>query len=597
MSVINIKVTCPTKLPIPQPMQFVLDKSDTILSLKEKITALFPANGPVPSPQKQRLIFRGKILTDEKTINEILKDAEMESSETVHYHLALPPGVIPKNPPSSSVNTCSSSTAPPNNLLNEENIQPTKTIPLPDTKSSSSNPHFSFDSNDVPGTNQRNTLSSNLTHQVTRTQTAGICDISPYTTLRNNISVVPFEIHGKEVLIDANDIVVVSNFEGKLSCCLSPKALSKIQKALEPTRFELGLIISKTPIFNSNITRPQFNDNVNPGFVMYLGLPYKSGDEARNSLSVYENDFFARTNANATGTIPFQPQIPQPAVAAAAPPQAEQIPNQVAAQFGIGFGIGAGNQGDLQFNFRFNNRAVVIRPRHIINALILTLFCFRIFLSFGIPLGLSNVNLVALVLVLCGLFYGFDLGTILRNQFNHIIQQWNNLLPHFHPAVPNEEQQQQPQDEHQQPQRERNIHEDADQGNEEAGYIKIQDIKNSVMKLFNVIQGAVFLFIGSLVPFLYERWLREDIERRNHAENVERNRVAEQERLLQEQQQAIDNVNEQDDDNHNTGDTPLDGNSVDESKETSDGVVGDDHIEEDVQDLPVQAPVDNLIDL
>ena len=45
------------------------------------------------------------------------------------------------------------------------------------------------------------------------------------------------------------------------------------------------------------------------------------------------------------------------------------------------------------------------------------------------------------------------------------------------------------------------------------------------------VRRFVLMFVGSLIPFVYDMWLREEAIRREHAE-----RIAERQRLEQQQQ-------------------------------------------------------------
>lgn len=584
---LNIRITSPVKLPIPQPLEFKVERNTTVILLKEEIRERFPTS-PALTPDKQRIIFRGKILIDDCTLERILKDSNMETAETVHFHLSIPPTLYTQkkkepapiasttsfnaNSPASSSSRNSVVSADPSvnsqgeSLLRAQYLSNppnsfTSAIPAlssPELQSEVAQPELPFGLNHSHlrrHNHAASSVASNLSKQVTRTQTAGICDLSAYTTTNAN-DTTSVNILGNRLItsIDSKDIMLMKNYSGKLLCCLSPEALTKLKPVWAEKGLNLRPVYSKTPIVNKNISEPGFNDDaeIDPSRV-YLGLPPVIRGTKDNNTTLGVNLPPLIGVMRAAEGMEFPGVLPEVVL-----PRGVRNPHRPPrAVFNIGLGFG--NIRQFHVTLRIGNRRIVLRPQMMRNALIIGFILFRVCLEIGMPTTLiSCLHFLVVILVLGACLAIMTWSDLAREMLNQVFHRIVNWLPYMHPAVPN---QQQPQlQQHRDPEppaganndvgQENNRNMDQQQQEDDAVVENAQNdnvaeqdptwqqnvltvVKNAAW----AVQGFVFLFIGSLIPYFYERWQREDMQRRQHAEEMERNRVAEQERIQREQEE------------------------------------------------------------
>lgn len=94
MASIKVTITSPFKLPVELPMEFVLSRETSIADLKQLIHNRFPSDNAetlAPSLQRQRLIFRGRVLDENETFESILHSNKIPSASSILFHLVIRP--------------------------------------------------------------------------------------------------------------------------------------------------------------------------------------------------------------------------------------------------------------------------------------------------------------------------------------------------------------------------------------------------------------------------------------------------------------------------------------------------------------------------
>lgn len=637
-SLVTIKVASPVAIAIGKLSVYTVARNSTVLQLKIAITERFPDSEQGPTPDRQRLIFRGKILEDNKKISEVLKENDMQNASSVHFHLAIKPVVdsttgsgsnqfgglftnrIFGNTPSTSAfsnrndtnngspavsgNSSSSSNSSNNNINDNKTASPsinsTNTTSSTSTSSSSSSsniglpaaatdtsssmpnssslhtsseqllnnsflpdrmiesevssapaqPHLSniWTSNTLFGSSSdttslethnpsddtfaQNTTTStssfafNSSHTVfdsasstTSTQppdiyttqvqpqgNAGILDFSKFSfsVTESGARTVNFiGPHSIIIPVPVEQVAFIRNHANELLCCLAPEALVRMSNILHRP-VEPEPLSSQTPIYTDSTTGlPSYNPNLPIGRNLYLSTPVVRVIPTSTQPTVADN-----------AQVPAEMRAP--------------VANQPLNGIRIGFGT---RTFDINAQFFRNNFGFISFLLKVI--IIIDLFV----MDFSPMVQLACVAVGVIIALLWS-------NNILQRAAAQVTQFVNDVLthlPHGNPAVPAERDQQQ---DHQNQDHQRNQEQQpqAVELNEE--HSKLKEFALSVKRF-------VLMFVGTLIPFVYDMWIHEEAARREHAERIaERQRLEEQRRLEEEQrfaeeQQTLENVNDQ----------------------------------------------------
>lgn len=565
---VTIKVASPVKLSIGTLLEFqVPPESTTVRELKGMILARFPEGDDTgPAPDRQRLIFRGQVLEDQKSIATVLREGKSETARSVHFHLVVKPlekdmdaaaaskeagrmgmrgllgdarrSVFGAPVEAAAASSSSSRAAAPSQLQPQPTTpepvqQPVvQEVPVQEAVSSApavstnmwtSIPSFSApvepeqiaSSSTNPPIPPMSSASSFATEiedvysvQMPRTESAGLLDLSRFTyCVTAGVPTVNFlGPYGSIIPIPVEQVAFVRNYAGELLCCLSPEALHRLSGILQRP-VETEPLFCRTPIYaTEELDKPTYNPALVPtSRNVYLSFPRALG-----------------------GTHPVADAAPgqaQPAPLAAAPP-AQAVPEPEAEN------AAENNDNDGQAQ---NGVRVRIGNRNFhLNFQILTVL-FRVFVFIEVfamqlesKLQFYAVSLVALVAAFwhAGMIPragNWNMGDWLRRIPTH--------LPHRHPEVPEVPANEQPAAANDE--RAANEAENAGENDpllqqpqaihvQQQNQGQIEEPESRLNQILWSIQGVVFMFIGSLMPFVYDRWVREDQRRREHAEQVQR---------------------------------------------------------------------------
>ena len=608
---ITIKVASPVKLAIGTMSIFKVTPESTILDLKNLILAKFPTGEPGPGPDRQRLIFRGQLLDDQKSISQVLKEGSSENAKSVHFHLAIKPLEDPfdrsrgrdfsslfsssnrslfgsTSGPSSSSNSLAVSTPPASQSsppsLSPTPIDPTRTsreteapatIPAPSTASAPSaqfssssfsaptvpvtNPIFSSSipsfgptstetatiieqpvntiNQSIPLASSASSFSSDVedvfTVQIPRNDTAGILDNRRFAYSVTDSGAPTVNLVGPNSIIipiPVEQIAFVRNYSGELLCCLSPEAIDRLSRILHK-QVTTEALFCRTPIFtDSPLGVPSYDPFLVPtSRNIYLSLPQPTTPVEQPQPANQEQV----NNANEVN--------------------ADNNDNNQAEPPRNGFRIRIG-QRNLDLNFQ------LLRD----NQHILTLL-FRLFVFVDVFAMNLQSTLQFWVVTCAATIVAFWHSNMTPQIGHHIVERFRQLLghlPHRHPEVPPEDPPAPPAQDNEEGQAE-----NANNNIEAAHPLNRQEEEpqSQLRQVLWAIQGVIFMFIGSLVPFVYDRWAREDRRRREHAEQRQRALIAQQaeaEQQLLEQQRE-----EQEQQEHQEGQEQNEGQEVKEKQD------------------------------
>lgn len=548
---LKVKISSPSKLPIPLPIEFTVAHASSIRNLKQLIYDKFPPEPSPPSVERQRLIFRGRILEDATSIEHILKESGMLSASTINFHLVIKPEDDPAKAsksgfsffPSLSTSRFASSSSASSQAPAQASTPPPEPITAPATApatasatapapapatppatatspetpvtpqpaeantahstTTASDLHaFGFDASQLRRPENTPSIHSTFETTQTRTQTAGVCSLNAYKTNLPGQPAATINVLGGNTLtpVSANDIVIIKNYAGQLLCCLSPVAIAQlypiIQKQGNPP-LAIQPLYSNTPIFAKDITRPTFNLSVRPSSNLYIAVP---------------------------GNQPGFPGVPLQPTPTQQPQAQHQHQPQPAAQQRNRAGDAGPRNGRRLVVVRMGGRQINVDMRLFRNAFLFMFFLFRVSLVLGdFPFtwqnGLGIIGAVVCVLIVLS---HFDIADNIQDRFHDLrdqIHNWTQTAIHWLPY-------------HHPPADPRNNNQPIPQQNQAPNRIALENVIGTVQEFGYKVQGFLLMFVGTLVPFLYERWQHEDLQRRNHAEALER------ERLRQEQEQA-----------------------------------------------------------
>lgn len=637
---ITIKVASPVRLAIGKMAVFNVTLESTVLDLKNQILSRFPPNDPGPAPDRQRLIFRGQLLEDSKTIATVLKEACSANATSVHFHLAIKPLELPKpartndfssifgsrrsglqsqsqsQPTSGSsslggssaelpVTTAPESQSSPPSIFFPSPAQPAQpaqqaqqaqpvqvelvqevqriTVPIvPDLSSSSTTrnawasipsfgptptqPSASSSSTTNYPVSSASSFTSNtedvFTVQMNRTQSAGILDISrfAYAVTESGVPTINFlGPYSIIIPIPVHQVVFVRNYSGELLCCLSPEALKRLSLILNRA-VETEPLYSRTPIYSeAELDKPTYDPELLPtSRNIYLSFPRSAG-----------------SNRTATPPVPTPTQTPVQVQGQGQ--QAQANDGQVNGQANNVNGVAAQPHQGVQIRFgqrNFDLNFQLIRD----NARILSVL-FRVYVFVEVfAMQLDNALHIWAVSAMAFLTALWHAG-MLPQLGNFNVGDWlRNLparLPHIHPEVPppnneanevvavavapaaaaaagtgtgvaagvegggegdhevnevgdnanetDELLRRRPQEENANADATANVNTNA---NANANAIP-EEPESRLNQILWSIQGVLLMFIGSLFPFVYDRWVREDRTRREHAEQRQRELQAE----------------------------------------------------------------------
>ena len=609
-SSITIKVASPVAIAIGKLSVYTVPRDSTVLELKTAITNRFPSSEPGPAPDRQRLIFRGKLLENTKKISEVLKENSLQNASSIHFHLAIKPlvdaaaesgssrlggtfanrffgsastpsssAIASSNTPSSNAfgssshtidrnisSSTSNSTHPSrdssspsisfpasipvtsNSRLDSQSLHTTTTQPTDSNASSdittdpeivptsgqqhfpnvwtssssfgpsadtvssptsnpsttpsvqittASTPSFAFNSSH-PVFDVQSQASSSSVHDLYTTQvppqgSAGILDLSrvSFSVTESGERTVNFVgPHSIIIPIPVEQVAFIRNHANELLCCLAPEALVRLSNILHRP-VEPEPLSSRTPIYTDSPTGlPTYNPDLPVGRNLYLSTPVVRSVPT-----------------------PTQPIIAQPDVLGTEPVLIVEQPLN-----GIRIGFGTRNV-DINAQFFRNHFGFISFLLRVI--LVIDLFV----MDFSPEV---QVVCVAAGLIIALLWT----NNIIQRAATQVTESIRNVLfhmPHGNPAVPTEEDQPQEPDQEQQQQPQ------AVEANEQRSNLK--EFALSVRRF-------VLMFVGSLIPFVYDMWLREEAIRREHAERIaERQRLEQQQQLEEEQRLAEEQQN------------------------------------------------------
>lgn len=552
---INVKVASPTALVIGKLIVFQVAPDSTVLDLKQAILDKFPVgHSEAPSTERQRLIFRGQFLEDAKTIATVLKENGSEGAKSVHFHLVVRPleapapkgkgsgmgGLLKPFFGSSDASSSSNATAPvapPQQAPTVEPAQPEsntasqieeQTTPIVATNAGPSSriwdpvPAFAPPpaSPELP---RQDTATSNDHFEIefSRSGNAGILNIDRFTSNASYLSEPSIYItlpSGVKVPVPANQVSFVRNYQGELLCCLSPDSIKRLSLMANKEIRTEGLH-SRACIHNFLLERPIYNPDLEAtGRNLYISLPQKYTPQ---------------------GAVP-QPTHTQPLPQAVAAVNAQQQPLQPQPQAGNGGGahIQIGNRRlDINVNFFRNNFNLLV--------VLFRVYVFEEIFAHAIvnPFHFWAVMIVA---TLVSLWHADMLPDHIVNlaEVRQRLGRLVEFLPHRHPQVPQAappppaaaaaqqpaaDQRREPNENENATENDNLLAEAGGQGREESRW----------GELLWQVQGILFMFVGSLFPFVYENWVREDRRRHEHVERRERERrrALEAEQQQQEERQ------------------------------------------------------------
>lgn len=574
---ITIKVASPVKLSIGTLLEFQVPLESTVRELKSLILARFPADDDTgPAPDRQRLIFRGQVLGDEKTIAMVLKEGKSETARSVHFHLVVKPlendmeaaaaaaaagsgkdqgrigmrGLLGEarrsvfGAPAETNASTSSSRAPAlqpqpptpepvqHPAVPAQELVQDFTTPAP---SASSNLWTSIPSFSAPVESEQVASSSASSFatdiedvysvQMPRTQSAGLLDLSRYTYCVTDSGMPTVNFlgpYGSIIPIPIEQVAFVRNYAGELLCCLSPEALNRLSGILQRP-VETEPLFCRTPIYaTTELDKPTYNAALVPtSRNVYLSFPRAMGGTHPVADA-------------APGQAQPAPPAPAPPAQAVAEPEIENAVENNDGQAENGVHIRIGN-----WNFHLNFQILTV--------------LFRVFVFIEVFAMQLESKLQFYAVSLAALVAAFWHAGMIPRADNWNMGDWLRRipthLPHRHPEVPevpangpaaaanddraaNEAENAGENDPLLQP-----PHLNQNQAQQNAG--QLEEPESRLNQILWSIQGVVFMFIGSLMPFVYDRWVREDQRRREHAEQVQR-QAEERARIEAEAQAAQD---------------------------------------------------------
>jgi hypothetical protein len=632
-SLITIKVASPVAIAIGKLSVYTVARDSTVLQLKTAITNRFPSSEPGPTPDRQRLIFRGKLLENTKKISEVLKENSLQNASSIHFHLAIKPLVdaaaesgsnrlggpftnrffgSASTPPTSAFGSSSNATSsnigsstssntrtgsgssnisipvsipatsnsrsdsqpshmattrPTNSNASSDRAADSEVFPAPvqqhfpniwtssssfgpsaDTVSSQTSspsitppvqsttaltPSFAFNSSNSVFDPQPQASSASArdlyTTQVPPQNNAGILDLSrfSFSVTESGARTVNFVgPHDIIIPVPVEQVAFIRNHANELLCCLAPEAIVRLSNILHRP-VEPEPLSSRTPIYTDSATGlPTYNPNLPVGRNLYLSTPVV------RSVST-----------------PTQPIIVQPEMPVAEPaPAADQPLNGIR----IGFGARTFDINAQFFRNHFGFMSFLLRVIIVIDLVVMD-FSPKV-----------QVVCVAAGLIIALLWS----NNIIQRVATQVTESVRNILfhmPHGNPAVPIEADQPQRQGQEQQQQQQQQPR--AVEANEQRWNLK--EFALSVKRF-------VLMFVGSLIPFVYDIWLREEAIRREHAE-----RIAEHQRLEQQQEEeqhladAQQNAEQQNTENLNDPTEQLENDALrsDNSSATNDSKI------------------------
>lgn len=528
---ITIKIASPIELPIGKLVVLNLDSNKNISDLKLKIIEEYDKVGqPAPIMDRQRLIFRGRILKDNDSIISVVG-----SSKNVHFHLVIKPeseqpaksggffgffqtstplpqeNSVTTNGSSSNIDTSvsnSSSSSLP--VLNQNNglsrnfwtsstnfgENQTQTTPQYTQQEADSTSESSTQAQIYPPSTSNNSENQTFASDVA----GGLINSQPYLTtslISNTPCINIVGPHDTIIPIPEHQISFARNDNGEELCMISPEALSRLSR------------IFQSPIETEGIySRTQFYSETP------IGRPHIRGELEDN---------------HSNSTPQFYSVQPSQFVHTRLQQENDQSQLQERSQIQNGLRLRMGRQYvDIHLGPRWMQngydfdltipRANLFQTLYRFFSLIVRVIIFVDILAMHYSVTIQAMLVVATLFVIFLWRLNF-FQDVLRRGADIF---WNTLQIFTHPGPENPHLNQ----------ANGEIHENAPNR---------QNLPRRDGFLYKARTFAI-MFIGSLVPFVYERWGREDRLRQAQAEqNLQNNEVRTPPQPLIQENNEIDN--------------------------------------------------------